>query len=232
MLTWAIAQRVGQQAPALLSPFGRHLPHGHELQVAVRLAGPALLARVEERKKRVARVNLPGPQACIRYGQIGRLEQVILRLEGLRGEDEVLWDDGILVQDDVVCGSKGAGDRRDEEALGRVEERVRPGGGLRLCRRGLGLVGQGRAEAQLELGELVRADFGEALAIDLPGCHRRAPQQDGWGRRSARPTPLPPGTLTAQELRGCVVTREMSSTPTWRAWKRGRRGVGVRGAGR
>ena len=94
------------------------------------------------------------------YFEVLLLEEMGLFFVGLCGEDEVLGNDGELVQDEVV----GGGERSDEHCLGwrveGVEEgflfllRRRRGVGRGVRRGGLGRAGfggEGRGETQLEL---------------------------------------------------------------------------------
>lgn len=70
----------------------------------MRLAGPAVLARIEEGKQLFAVVSvLPCPQASIRRLQIALLQHIGLLLVGLGRADEVFGDNRELVEHEYVA---------------------------------------------------------------------------------------------------------------------------------
>lgn len=148
-------QSVGQHLPrrTRLQP-GPHLGHWQHLQVTMGLAGARVGAAVEEGKELAAVGTDAGPAGI----QVVGLEQLRLRLEGARGEDEVLRHNGKLVEDEVVrlCEAEVGLDpqlgRRIGEGVGcRVgDSRWPPTTADRL-------LGQRRGEAKLELETVPRS---------------------------------------------------------------------------
>lgn len=79
----------------------------------MRLARPAVVARVEKRKQTLLlAVRFPCLQASICRLQIILLQDVCLLLVRFRGEDEVFGDDGEFVEDEEVRW-RGCGDVDD-----------------------------------------------------------------------------------------------------------------------
>lgn len=127
--------------------------------MAVRLAGAAVLARVEEGEQAAAGGPLLGALPLGQRG-VGGVEIILLQQLGLRlvlfgGDDQVVADDGVLVQDEDVRGLLWAGHGGDKQVIGRRFERVELGLGRGIVIGGRwltgGLLREGRAVAELEL---------------------------------------------------------------------------------
>ena len=98
---------VGEEGPLVASSVAHEILHRYELNVAMLLARPAVLARIEKGEQpRRSLTGLgrlaPRRQTCIRRSEIVLLEELRLRLVGLGREDEVPRDDGKLVQNEEV----------------------------------------------------------------------------------------------------------------------------------
>lgn len=74
----------------------------------VRLAGAAVRAAVEEGEQLVLGALVVGADAGVDGGEVPGVQEVGLRPEGARDEEEVLRDDGELVEDEEVGRVEGA----------------------------------------------------------------------------------------------------------------------------
>ena len=122
-----LGQVLDQRLPVLLRTALAHSFHGKELEVAMRLAGAAILARIEEPEEPFGRALgvslIPGFQTCVCRFQVALFEEVGLGLPFCCREDEVVWDDGEFVQDEGVGWVFGR-EIGDQEVRGWVLEWV------------------------------------------------------------------------------------------------------------